>query len=70
MARASRNRTSPGKRRSPSSQSLAHDGDGAGLDAAVALVVIDVDLDLALGGGFEGGLDVGLEGLVAFTASR
>ena len=50
---------------------LAHDGDGAGLDAAVALVVIDVDLDLALGGGFEGGLDVGLEGrLVAFDGEQ
>src|SRR5208282_3549214 len=45
--------------------------DGAGFDAAVALVDIDVDINLALADGFEGSLDIGLEGrLIAFNGEQ
>src|SRR5947209_13237669 len=71
MARASTKRTSPGKRRSPSSQSTWRDRDGAVFDAAVALVEIDVDFDLAFAGGCEGGLDIGLQArLIAFDGEQ
>src|SRR5690242_13409097 len=72
MARASAKRISPGKRLSPSSQPTCRKHrDGSGFDAAVALVEIDVDFDLARVGGFEGGLDVGLQGrLVAFDGEQ
>src|SRR5271166_6645061 len=45
--------------------------DGAGFDAAVALVEIDIDFDLAFFSGFEGRLDIGLQGrLIAFDGEQ